>query len=206
MLVSDETAASLEQPVPSLVHPLQLLGLAARYEGDADWWSPARIAAFAKVLHEHDLIDQAQLPRIEAAAAAGQLPTPFELLAFCKRARGFDLAKYPEDLAAYLPAIHRDVAALDPVLAFQSFSYQIRRDPKLRGNSQLPGTAAHRSPCAPRTARIRTAAPSGSRGAASAPPGRSTCSSSTKCSTRSLPTPARPSAFTCSVSGYGTPR
>lgn len=148
-LVSERTAARLEKQLPSLALPFQLVGLAASYEAYDEWWNPTSIAAFVLVLRKHDLVDADGAARIDAALAAGRLGSPFELLAFCEHARGFDLTKYPPDPAVYLPQLHREVAALHPALGFQTFSYQIGRDEK----TSFPGFELQRLTVTLRTAR-----------------------------------------------------
>ena len=80
-----------------LSHPFQLVDKARNYELDAEWFNPEGVRQFARALREHDVVDDAGLAAIDAAAAAGTLQQRYALLAFCKRTFAFDLATLPAE-------------------------------------------------------------------------------------------------------------
>jgi hypothetical protein len=132
-VVSAKTAQRLRQQVQkrAVGAPLALVMLALKYESDDDWWNPGSIAAFSAVLRKNGVVDSAGLARIKAATAAGQIPTPFELLPFCKHAVAIDLRRHASDPALFVPAVHREAAAILPELAFDAVDYKVVPD-KLR--------------------------------------------------------------------------
>ena len=130
--ISDKNAKRLARVLGAgaVGHPLYVTMLALSYETVDTWWTPKAVTAFVTNLRKNDLMDAAGATRVDAAQAASELGSPFDVLPFCQHARAFDLRKYARDPAIYLEALYRDAASILPMPAFDSLAYEIVADKK----------------------------------------------------------------------------
>jgi hypothetical protein len=126
-IVSAAVAAGLRKQVDAgqIVAPFQLVMAAAALSDFAEFMSSARVRGFADRLLDNGVLDVEAHARMLEDSNEGKLTSNFDLVRYCRHAAAFELARYPSDLASFLPQIHADVAALLPELAFTDFGYRI---------------------------------------------------------------------------------